>query len=75
MTPAESGQIKIADETYRRIRAVCTGAPYLDLDEHAAKITIAVHRARAHAHSTAPDRSHLDGASAAGGEEVTVHES
>lgn len=47
MTAAERGQAKIADATYRRIRAATVTAPYLDADEHAAKIALAVHKARA----------------------------
>ena len=44
------GQIKLADETYRRVRAACCyAAAGIDLDEHAARITIAVHRARVRA--------------------------
>lgn len=46
MTSAERAQVQINDETYRRVLAACVTVPSLDRQEHAAKITLAVHRAR-----------------------------
>lgn len=37
---------EVSDDTYSRIRAVCTGAPGINLDKHAAQITEVVALAR-----------------------------
>lgn len=57
MTAAESAQVKIADETYRRILAVCVGVPSVDVSEHAAKIALTVHKARALSVRRLPERT------------------
>lgn len=57
VTAAESAQTKIADETYRRILAVCVGAPSVDLDEYAAKVALVVHRARLLSVRRLPERT------------------
>lgn len=56
MTAAEKAQVLIADETYRRVRAACVSVPSLDADEHAAKITLTVHKARALSVRRLPER-------------------
>jgi hypothetical protein len=78
-TPAVNGQLKIRDATFRRIRAACAwAAPGLDLDEHAARVTLDVHQARhrpRHPYpkrATAPAGTTLDEASASGGEGGSV---
>ena len=51
LPPAERAQLALADAdpTFRRVRAVCSAfsAPSVDLEAHAAQVTLTVHRARA----------------------------
>ena len=79
--PAVRAQTKIADATYRRILNACQW--YVPngwgdtVEEHAARITLDVHSARAHPRHPYPQRnlngrggSVLDGLGAAAAEEV-----